>query len=78
MISSTCEGEKGTKVGFVGMQVAAPESKEPEILLDSGSTISLFKDSTFLKDIRMTNRKLVMKTNAGRQIIDEKGLIYEY
>ena len=45
------EEERATKVGCVGIQVATPESVEPEILLDSGSTISLFKDATFLKDV---------------------------
>ena len=64
---------KVTKVGFVGMQVATPASVEPEILLDSGSTISLFKDSTFLKDVWQAQSRLVMETNARRKIISEKG-----
>ena len=48
---TTEETEVGTKVGFVNMQVAMPEEVEPEILLDSGSTISLLKDEAYLKDV---------------------------
>ena len=65
------EDGKATKVGFVGMQVATPEKVEPEILLDSGSTISLFRDSTFLKDIWESQSRLVMETNSGKKYFRE-------
>ena len=60
------------------MQVAIPETVEPEILLDSGSTISLFKDATYLKDIWQTESRLVMETNAGRKVIENKGVVEGY
>ena len=74
----TSECKRATKVGFVGMQVATPQAEEPEILLDSGSTISLFKDSSYLKETWMTDSRLVMETNAGRKVIDQKGMIPGY
>ena len=74
----TSECKKATKVGFVGMQVATPGAVAPEILLDSGSTISLFKDSSYLKDTWMTESRLVMETNAGRKIINQKGMVPGY
>ena len=60
-----------TKDGFVGMQVATPERVEPEILLDLGSTISLFRDSTFLKDVWESQSRLIMETNAGKNYFQE-------
>ena len=62
----TNEFEIATKAGFVGMLVSTPETVEPEILLDSGSTISLFKDSSYLKDTWQSETRLVMETNAGQ------------
>ena len=44
----TSDSKPATKVGFVGMQTGNVESNlEPNILLDCGSTISLFKDKIF-------------------------------
>ena len=60
------------------MQLMQPELEEPDILLDSGSTISLFKDNMFLKDIWLAENKLVMKANTGSKLIQEKGIIPGY
>ena len=57
----------GQKVGFCGAQVATEE--QLDIILDSGSTISLFKDKTYLEDLQDTNQNLVMGTNAGSKLI---------
>ena len=72
------EETKATKVGFVFTQVAKLEKEEPEILLDSGSTISLFKDQQFLTERKPAKRELVMETNAGNKIINTKGNIPGY
>ena len=52
--------------------------KEPEMILDSGSTISLFKNGEVLKDIKICNNKLVMETNAGTKTLDKKAHIPGY
>ena len=67
------------KVGFVAQQfhqtASVLEADEPDILLDSGSTISVFKDQDYLRDIKDTKRKLVMETNVGSRTISKQGTI---
>ena len=67
------------KVVFVAQQfhqtttIEVPE--EPEILLDSGSTISLFKDDCYLEDVKNSKNRLIMETNAGSRAISRIGTI---
>ena len=68
------EPEKATKVGFVNMQKSA-SGPEPDILLDSGSTISLFRDKEFLEKTWDSKTRLLMETNAGNKIIMKQGEI---
>ena len=53
--------------GFSGLQLAG-EYKD-EIILNSGSTISLFKDKHMLVDVGLAKKSLLMETNAGRKQI---------
>lgn len=68
------EVEATKEVGFVGVQIAQ-DGEEPDILLDSGSTISLFKDKQFLSGVKDVKIKLVMETNAGSHAIGKKGVV---
>ena len=68
----------GTRVGFVLMQTDDKEECKPDILLDCGSTISLFKDKQFLKGLRDAKRSLRMNTNAGSKWVTQEGNIPGY
>ena len=57
--------------GFSGLQYI--NSMNNEILLDSGSMISLFKDWSILEDIRKANKSLLMDTNVGQKRITQQG-----
>ena len=48
---------------------APEEPEEPDILLNSGSIISLFKDDGYLEDVKNAKNRLVMETNAGSRMI---------
>ena len=63
--------EDNNLTDFSGVQLTA-EQKE-EVILDSGSTISLFRDKKMLKDIRMAKNSLLMLTNAGKKQITKQG-----
>ena len=65
------------EVGFSGMQKIRVV-KEPEIVLDSGSTISLFKERRMLEEVKHADTKLLMETNAGTKAITEKGNVPGY
>ena len=76
-----CDDEStasATRVGFVHMQEAVKEEDEPEILMDCGSTISLFRDKRFLKGLREARRNLKMNTNAGSKWISQVGNVPGY
>ena len=45
------------------------------VILDSGSTISLFKSKHFVTDIRDTKDKIQLKTNGGTRIVDKEGFV---
>ena len=63
-------------IGFVNNQKTHQiEEEEPDILLDSGSTISLFKDRIFLNRVWSPRAKLLMETNAGSKVMKLKGEI---
>ena len=51
---------------------------ESDIILDYGSTISLFKDKTYLEDFQDANQNLVMETNAGSKLITQTGKVPGY
>ena len=59
--------------GFSGVQLTSEETEE--IILDSGSTISLFRDKKLLKDIQFAKNSLLMLTNAGKKQITKQGNI---
>ena len=73
----TQKSKSEKKVGFVVLHqtTSLKEPKEPDILLDSGSTISLFKDEDYLEDVKNTKNRLVMETNVGSRIISQQGTI---
>ena len=73
-VHSGGEPEVATKVGFVNMQ-KSKKCPEPDILLDSGSTISLFKDKQFLEKVWEAKTNLLMETNAGSKLITMQGEI---
>jgi len=45
------------------------------VILDSGSTISLFKSKHFVTDIRDTKDKIQLETNGGTRIVDKEGFV---
>ena len=49
-----------------------------EVLLDSGSTISIFKDKHLVENIRTAKNKLMLYTNAGKKIISKEADIPGY
>ena len=51
---------------------------QSDILLDSGSTISLFKDKTYLTNVENSKQHLVMETNAGSKMITKTGSVPGY
>ena len=63
------------KVGFCGAQI---ETQQKDIIIDSGSSISLFKDKEYLKKLENAKQRLVMETNAGSKFIKHKGKIPGY
>ena len=63
--------EDDNPTGFSGVQLTTEEKEE--IILDSGSTISLFRDKKLLKDIRFAKNSLLMLTNAGKKQITKQG-----
>ena len=71
------EADDKIEVGFSGMQ-RVRKLQEPEIVLDSGSTISLFKESKMLEEVKHAHTQLLMETNAGTKAITEKGIIPGY
>ena len=65
-------------MGFVGMQKSESVKTEPDILMDCGSTISLFKDDQFLRGVRAARRNLRMDTNAGSKLVCKEGNVPGY
>ena len=63
-------------MGFNFAQKATKvKEADPDILLNSGSTLWLFKDKVLLDRILDPKSKLMMETNAGRKVIKKKGEI---
>lgn len=66
-------------MGWSGLQichkqrVTTNEKNEDEILLDTGSTISLFKDKSHMKNVHKSQGIMELSTNAGSRLIDEEG-----
>lgn len=46
--------------------------KNPEIILDSRWTISLFKNSEIFSNVESCSKQLVMETNAGTKTIEKQ------
>ena len=61
------------QVGFLMMQVA---SKESYIIIDSGSTISLFKDFGYLTNLEISAQRLVTEANSGSKFIEKMHLTW--
>ena len=66
-------GTATQELGFFRLQLIKDILED--VILDSGSTISLFQDARMLEDIKESKIHLVMKTNAGRKQINKKGNI---
>ena len=56
------------ELGFSGIQKVW-ELQEPEVVLDSGSTISLFREVSMLLEIKKAHTNLLMETNAGTKAV---------
>ena len=63
------------QVGFVMIYAV---SKESDIIIDSGPTISLFKDAGYVTNLEKAANRLVMETNAGSKVVEQKGTIPGY
>ena len=60
------------EMAFSGVQKDRKD-QEPEVVMDSGSTISLFYEPVMLHGIKKVGTKLMMETNAGTTEIIQKG-----
>ena len=74
---ATLEVVGDVQLEFRGLQ-KAEEVEDPELIIDSGSTISLFWHICVLKEVKKAISKLVMETNAGDKQIMEKENIPGY
>ena len=68
------------QVRFSGAQCHTVVPKEPEVILDSGSTISLVKTKALLVDGVVTKCEypIIMETNAGNKNVDEEGDVKDF
>ena len=78
----TCQSRsccKASTVVFSGMQVhSIVEKKEPEMMLDSGLTITLRKDRSLFTSLNNLEQNVQMNTNGGPRKIDKEGCWREY
>ena len=44
------------------------DKRKDEVMLDSGSTISIFKDEHLIQNIRTAKQKLMLYTNSGKRL----------
>ena len=51
---------------------------EPDVIIDSGSSISLIKDEELLTEIHECQNKIIMETNAGTKRITQEGTMPDY
>lgn len=58
---------------FCGMQSHSIKKVEPEVILDSGSLISLATDECLLKNIRKCKQGILMQTNVGTEYVTQEG-----
>ena len=68
------------QVRFSGAQCHTVVPKDPEVILDSGSSISLVKSKALLVDEVVVNFKnpIIMETNAGNINFYEEGELIDY
>ena len=73
------DGEE-KQVRFSGEQCHTVVPKDPEVILDSGSLISLVKGKALLVDEVVLNCKnpISMETNAGNKNVYEEGEVIDY
>ena len=65
---------RASTVAFSGMQVRKKEpEKIPEIMLDSGSTITLGKDRSLFFKVWDLKDKVMMDTNGGSKFLSKGG-----
>ena len=50
-----------------------PETKTPDMMIDSGSTVTLGKDQELFTDVQNLEKKVKMNTNGGSAGIDKEG-----
>ena len=88
-IAQTTEGSQSqdyrsqlrtSTVAFGGMQVHTimdetedQEQETPDMMIDSGSTLTLGKDRELFEEIHNLNRKIKMNTNGGSKNINQEG-----
>ena len=74
---SSKDHDLSTQECFVQPEGSAKKNND-EVLLDSGSTISIFKDKHLVENIRTAKNKLMLYTNAGKKIISKEADIPGY
>ena len=57
---------------FAQPKKSTKKKKNDDVLLDSGSTISIFKDEHLVDNIRTTKNKIMLYKNVGKKIIDKE------
>ena len=79
MTDEESDGEE-TKVLFSGAQCHTVVPNNPEVILDSGLSISLVKDKVLFVNKKTVKCKdpIIMETNAGNKKIDEQGKVVNY
>ena len=74
---NTCQSRsclRPSAVAFSGAQVhTVVDKEEPEMMLDSGSTVTLGKDKSLFTSINDLERNTRMNTNGGSKNIDQEG-----
>ena len=61
-----------TQECYVQEQKQESKKNPEEEILDSGSTISIFKDACLVRNIRKAKHKLMLYKNSGEMIIDKE------
>ena len=51
------------------------KNKDRSIILDSGSSISIFSNGSMLEDIHTVKKGIIMATNAGDMVVDKQGIL---
>ena len=76
--NSDCTGVQHFQVELSMNQVYQLSENDKEIILDNGSTMSLFRDPSLVSDVAMATWPIEIATNAGRRIPSQKAKFEEF